>query len=276
MRYRSSCGRTRWHISCDAILVVHSIVVRGLNLIPARGIKTLEALPRLKAAIRATINPLLPDGITEITVVAGAGRGRRLLINPRSEKFYWTGMHELVVQDALCEMLRPGLTFWDVGAHIGFFSLIASRILGLTGHVHAFEPVPQNAERFRRNIALNDVRNISVHEIALAASDADSVMHSHLSTLMWTLRRTEGDGNGVTVHCRTLDALAQELGPPDVIKIDVEGVECDVLRGGRRLFERGHPHLILEFADGIMPVEARNLLESYQIAKISQSHWIFT
>jgi precorrin-6B methylase 2 len=82
---------------------------------------------------------------------------------------YALGTSEPEIQDVFAEHVRHGGVVWDIGANIGFYSLIASRLVGEDGKVFAFEPLPANLDAIARNIALNGVENIEV--VGLALSD---------------------------------------------------------------------------------------------------------
>ncbi len=204
---------------------------------------------------------------------SGSAAGLRLIIDARNEKFFWTGTHERSVQQTLSEILKPGMVFWDVGANIGFFSLIASRSVGATGQVHAFEPMRANRERLAKNITINGSGNVTIHDCALAASSGEAILHSHYSPLMWTLLPERGHRQGVIVRCETLDKLAQRLGAPDVIKVDTEGNELEVLRGGAGLLSSNTPAIFYETDEATL-AETRNVLPAYRFRCLDERHWL--
>ena len=163
------------------------MVVSLVNRVPAR-LATLFRQGGVLARVAAPVlERVLPDHPREIVVRGGRARGVRLVAELKREKFYWTGGYESRVQDALAEELRPGGSFWDVGAHLGFFTLLASRLVGPEGKVHAFEPLPANRARLETGISLNDATNVTLHPVALAGRTGSAVLHSHGSTLMWSL-----------------------------------------------------------------------------------------
>lgn len=218
--------------------------------------------------LRPLVNRLAPEGQTWVAVRSGPAQGVKLLIDAKKEKFLWTGLHEPAVQQALTELLRPGMTFWDVGAHVGFFTVIGARLVGAEGRVHAFEPVEQNRARLEAAIEKNGCGNVTVHEVALSSTPGEAVLHAHDSSAMWSLA---GEGSGVTVHTETLDSL--DLPPPDLVKIDAEGVELEVLRGGRELLSEVRPALLVEFTTEKLVEEARGLLPQYRFDHLDGNHW---
>jgi FkbM family methyltransferase len=207
-------------------------------------------------------------------VQSGAATGLSLIIEPRTEKSFWTGNHERSVQQVLCEMLKPGMIFWDVGANIGFFSLIASRLVRETGQIHAFEPMDANRERLIKNLAINGCTNVTVHDCALAADSGDAVLHKHGSSLMWTLVAERGQPEGITVRCATVDELAQGMDEPDLMKVDTEGNELEVLRGAMGLLSSKAPAILYETDEANLS-EARNLLRArYNFIRLDKRHWL--
>ena len=244
-----------------------------LNALPGPIAASLRSDALLTRALRPLVNRLVPPRPTWIVIRSGPARGLHLLIDPKTEKYYWTGTHEVAVQQAISSSLKPGMTFWDIGAHIGFLTLLASRCVGDPGHVHAFEPMEQNRARLLAAIPRNGCKNITVHAFALASTSGDAVLHAHESSLMWTLVRERGRPAGRAVRCRTLDELAGSLPLPDLIKIDVEGAEVEVLRGGSRLLGTERPTLIVEFSNDTLLAQAQEFLPFYTFERLAPRHW---
>lgn len=151
------------------------------------------------------------------------------------------------------ELLHPGSRVVDVGAHVGYFTVLFSRLCGADGFVHAFEPEPSNHRLLRANLLVNDCSNVAAH--ALAVSDAAGTDALYLSPdnggdhrLYFGAGRTR-----CSVRTDTLDeALAGER--VDFIKIDAQGAEPRILRGMQRLIAREREHLgvLMEFAPGLL------------------------
>ena len=222
------------------------------------------------------VNRLLPAEESIVEVRGGAGAGLRLRIQPRREKFYWTGAYEPHVQDTLRRLLAPGMTFWDVGAHAGFFTAIAARLVGERGHVIAIEPLPANRSRLVATIDLNDLSNVTLLPYAVGAASGQTTLYRHGSSSMWTIVAERGEGAGEHVECRTLGELAESAPRPDVIKIDVEGAELDVIRGGVDFLLEACPKLIVEFSDDEAAAKARALLPGYRVERLGPRQWLLT
>ena len=223
--------------------------------------------------IRPIANRALPDRPTRIIVRAGAGAGLRLVINPRTEKYYWSGLYEPRAQEAIVERLTSGDVVWDIGAHIGFLSAIAARTVGPKGHVVAFEPLPANVLRLTQTVEMNGLTNVSIRDVAVASSIGTATFHVNPSSAMGGLAATEG-GEGIDVQTTTLDAELDVSLPPRLVKIDVEGFEEQVLAGGRRLFTEVRPSLIIELLTEAAVARAQSLLPRYALRLIDEMNFV--
>jgi FkbM family methyltransferase len=254
---------------------LRELIVQLGNHVPASAARAFGPKSRASLLARPLVNRILSDRPIVVTVRSGVAYGTKLQIQPHSEKFYWAGQHEVEVQRAIVELLRAGDTFWDVGAHIGFFSLIASRIVLSSGRVHAFEPYGPSRARLQTNLDLNNAGNVSVSPQAVAAKAGLAQFYAARETPMWTLVRGMGEGPSIEVSCTTLDEQADVLGEPTLIKVDVEGAEVDVLRGASRLLVSEHPpSLIVEFTNDDMRLEAALLYPSWRFVQLTNRHWI--
>lgn len=194
------------------------------------------------------------DSRTWIQVQQGPAKGIWLHLNPRTGHDYFNGEVEPEVQAVLQEHLRAGMTFYDVGANIGFFSLLAARLVGAGGRVIAFEADPEIAARLREHAARNDSARISVEEKA-AWSSAAPVFFARADA---SLSPDRGLGHVVTagaaetaqetirVETVVLDEYAARVCAPDFIKCDVEGAEVEVFRGARKILMEKKPILLCE------------------------------
>jgi FkbM family methyltransferase len=224
---------------------------------------------------RPLVNRLVPSGMQVIVVRSGEARGARLLADLRREKYYLTGAYETQLQRALVERLGRGSTFWDVGGHAGFFTIFGARLVGEQGRVHVFELLPENRRRIEEAVELNGLGNVVVHECAVSAGSGAATLHAHDSTSMWTLiEERRGHESELTVSVRTLDELTEDLGTPDVIKLDVEGAEVEALRGGSLLLKDTKSAVFVEFSSPELLAAGRALLPDYRFDQISGNHWL--
>lgn len=169
------------------------------------------------------------------------------------------------------EILAPGKVFIDIGANFGVYTLVASRLVGETGSVLAFEPTAQSFATLRQNIELNHFSNVSAFQVALAQETSKARLYYGWDPVGNSLGMDPLRGNeGEEVQIETLDKLLGENGIDhvDAIKIDVEGAEELVLRGAVRCLTTQRPIVIFEFNPGcaarleLSAWGARDLLES--------------
>ena len=153
----------------------------------------------------------------------------------------WLGTYEVEKQRAIAKLVQPGMTFYDVGAHSGFYTLLFSRLTGAEGMVYSFEPCAQNVGFLLRHIQLNALSNVRIVQAALA--DTPGLYPMSVDYNSYTNRLCAEEQTPLLVPTITLDAF--EARPPDLIKIDVEGAEGKVLRGASRILSKGRPALFI-------------------------------
>lgn len=209
--------------------------------------------------VHTLVSKLVRDG--EVIVPHGHLAGLRLVASGSSAG-YLLGTTEPAVQETIVRLLEPGMTFYDVGANVGFLTVLAARSVGPTGHVYAFEPLPRNVAVLRRNLALNAFDNVTVSESAVS----DGVRRGHISDrdpVMASLVVDAAPGT-IPVGVVAVDELVMtgRVKPPDVVKVDVEGHEPAVIAGMSDTLRRYRPSVIYELHadDGGDPVA--NLLTS--------------
>lgn len=178
--------------------------------------------------------------------------GVKLLIDPAKDKgvelaLYQTGTYEKGTIQLLGDFLKKGSIFMDIGANIGLMSTIASKIVGEKGRVYAVEANPKTIEVLRHNCAINQCENIEILPIALASEKGSAILYEN-----WNVNRggasliSQGDEHGITVSKERLDDLFSPDSPVHLVKIDVEGFELEVLKGGVAWFKTQQPVFIIE------------------------------
>lgn len=189
-------------------------------------------------------------------VVRGPLRGARLVLgSPGGEgggASLFVNLFERRQTASFARVIQPGDVFFDIGANIGFYTLLGSRLVGPKGSVVSFEPVVRNLSYLYRHVTLNRCRNVSV--LAAACSDratlatfsiAQNVGEGHLDTVADVPGRSMTAGKAL-VPTVTVDSVAEKLGVlPDVMKIDVEGAELEVLRGAETVLRARRPQIFL-------------------------------
>ena len=209
------------------------------KLLPQGLKQAIYRRPELARPIRRALNRAAPRGLTVVEVAAGSLAGARLSLDLQAEKYYWLGTYEPDLQAAVAEFVRPGFVIYDLGANIGFVTLLFARAVGESGYVYAFEPLPQNQERLQYNLELNRLQE-RVECIAAAVVDRQQVVEflTGPSHKMGKVQGSAGHealtyGEPIAVQGISLDVFAGEAGrlPPDLIKIDIEGGEALALPG---------------------------------------------
>lgn len=191
---------------------------------------------------------------SDVRRVAG-GPGEGLKIVPlEGDREIARGTYEAPVQAAVLANIEPGGVVYDIGANVGFFSLLAARQVGLEGSVYAFEPVPRNAAAIERSARLNGFSNLEVFALAAGAAGGieDLNLARHIGGAVLAAIGAPPDRNGsVPVEVVAIDEFipARSLRPPSLVKIDVEGAELAVLRGMSATLRAHQPILICELDD---------------------------
>jgi FkbM family methyltransferase len=230
---------------------------------------------RAGRVLRPLLNAVLPTRPLRVTVLSGPARGVKIVIEPQREKSYWAGTHEPAVQRALVDTVRPGMTVWDIGAHAGFFTALCSRRVGPTGRVHAFEPGGQSRARLEETIRRNGLRNVVVHACAVGAERREGVLYGVGRSAQATMRPIAARASSSNpVEVRTLSDLWDELGAPDVIKIDAEGAELGIVEGGARVLESGNVTLVVEMHNEDSAAQLLRLLPEHGRDRIDETHWV--
>lgn len=147
--------------------------------------------------------------------------------------------------------LTPGMVVLDVGAHAGFYSVLASKRVGSSGHVFAFEPSPRERARLQRHLHLNRCANVTVEGVAVgeAAGDGELFVFDEKRTGCNSFHLADTRGAcAITVPIRPLDGYFERgvFTKVDLVKMDIEGAELSALRGAERLFRATRPALLCE------------------------------
>jgi FkbM family methyltransferase len=169
-----------------------------------------------------------------------------------------TGAWEPDSWAAIAQHLRSGDTFVDVGAHIGYYTLKAASTVGASGRVLAIEPNPRTLEQLKDNVQASNATAVTI--FPFACSDSEGILElfaaPSVNTGESSLSRLNASQEGAAVvsykvRARPLDDIVREanVSRVDVIKVDVEGAEYVVMKGGSATLSRFHPLLIAEVVD---------------------------
>jgi len=235
-----------------------------LRFAPSLG--RLRRVPILGVLLSWTSRKLVPpDSLIWVQIQRGPSEGLWIRVNPRTGQNVQQGIGEPEVQKALIEHLRSGMTFYDVGANIGFFSLLAARLVGSQGCVISFEADPEIAARLRENLARNQFAHARVEEKAVW-SESSTVSFARVDPNTSPDRglghvAANGSASGtITVEAVSLDQYIASHPAPDFLKCDVEGAELAVFQGAANLLSGKRPILLVEIHS---PENHRGLLEQF-------------
>lgn len=192
-----------------------------------------------------------PEGFRWIKV-----RGMHLYVDGTDEIIYPAlvayGSHDPEEHDLIESLVQPGMTVLDVGANIGIYTVTCANLVGPEGRVYAFEPEPGTFALLRANLETNGVKIATVYQNAL--SDEEGVATLFLDrwnagghTLLEGNVTTQ-EGGTTLIEMLTLDGVfAEERVVADFVKMDAQGFEGHVVRGGREFLTRGRTTLLMEF-----------------------------
>lgn len=184
---------------------------------------------------------LVPSSLV-IPVLQGRLRGRKWIVGSGTHGC-WLGCYEYEKQKLFVQKVGIGDIIYDIGAHVGFYTMLAAECLGPSGKVLAFEPVPRNVAFLKRHISLNGYSNVTVIEAAV--SDRSGTASFHMSGDDHSAGHLATSGQ-FYVQMVTLDELTEEGMPiPDLIKMDIEGGELPALMGAMQLLVTKHPTIFL-------------------------------
>lgn len=202
---------------------------------------------------------------TSYRVLTGPLKGAKFILGAMSGEgggasVYYNRM-ETEQTAAMLNEIRPGGTFFDVGANIGYYSILASRLVGPKGKVVSFEPLLRNLSYLQRHVELNQAANVRILPFAVSNQNTILSFSTGENSAMGHIDR-EGSGE-VLVQAVTLDEIADRLGLlPDIIKMDVEGAEMDVFRGAERIMKEGRPTIFLSTHSARLRTDCLALLKN--------------
>ena len=188
---------------------------------------------------------LLPSQTT-MPILQGPLKGKKWIVGA-GQHGCWLGSYEYDKQGLFKKSILEGSIVFDIGAHVGFYTLLASILVGHKGKVFTFEPLPRNLLYLKQHLKLNHIKNVKLFEAAVSSScdfayfDApdNNLPKSYLGKLS-----TQGK---LKVKTFSLDKLLEqgEIVAPTHLKIDVEGAEISVLEGANKILAEAHPMIFL-------------------------------
>ena len=204
---------------------------------------------------------------TQMPIMQGRLKGKKWIVGSSSHGC-WLGSYEYGKQRLFERTIAPGSVVFDLGGHVGFYTLLASELVGHKGQVFVFEPVPRNLLYLREHLRLNQVSNVTVIESAVSDKSGAVAFDEGLNSSMGHI----ASHGRLQVKTVALDELVSkgEIPVPDYMKIDIEGAELLALVGSKSMLAKSHPTLFLATHGSRVHQECCRLLQSlgYQIQAI--------
>jgi len=161
------------------------------------------------------------------------------------------GIWEPTETDYLLDRLKPGDTFVDIGANVGYYTVIAASLVGPQGRVMAFEPDPGNFELITANIAINQLQNVHAFQYAVSDSAGAATLHTNKFNTgdfrLWEGLDLPDEHKGDTVQVETRRLLRSQVPAGALVKIDTQGWEAKIVLGNFDVICRAS-HVIFEFS----------------------------
>lgn len=179
--------------------------------------------------------------------------------------------NEFVLLDYL---LLPGMTFLDIGANEGLYTVFAASKVGKGGAVHAFEPSERERHKLKSNVALNKLENVTIHDCALSDRVESMVLnvaedrHAGINSL-GSIPQGVRTKEQLQVYSNTLDNIATTIALQniDFIKVDIEGAETSFLRGGEHTISTFKPGFIIELNNEALSSQGTSVAELFSLLK---------
>lgn len=228
-----------------------SLLTCAVSVVPYALRDHVRRIPGVAAAQRWLFRRYYAGREFTHTIDAGPARGLRFFIQLPQDKAVWLGNYERAFAEALREAVRPGGVCYDIGGYRGFMA----GVMALNGarEVVVFEPMTANVAAIQRLRELNPQLPIRCLELAVGDTDGEASFLIMPQASMGKLdnspfQKENRGASELKVRTARLDSLLarEEIAPPKVVKIDVEGAELLVLQGATGLLTRHRPRLFIE------------------------------
>jgi FkbM family methyltransferase len=218
----------------------------------------LQRAPVLYRPLRALLVGLVGKGGSR-EIVVGPLAGYRLCLGPADRNAYLVNEHEPEIVDVIHEHCLPDMHVLDLGAHIGYFTLLLAVRVGPRGHVYAFEPNPSNFAKINSMIVTNGLTNVNVFPCAVADVNCEMSFTVEPTGQMGHISpdQSAASPETVTVDAVRIDDMFGESGLKrlDFVKMDVEGAEPKALAGMGELLRRFGPTVVCEWHPSVAGID---------------------
>jgi FkbM family methyltransferase len=229
----------------------------------------------MNKSLKASIRKLLPKQFRPHRIMSGPLSGMRIVTSWNDYPSAIIGYNERPLLNWLGENVKSGETWLDVGAHYGYTTLAMSRLVGAGGRVFTFEPTLSTAGCVSKTVLLNKLSQVTVVPMGLGSPATLELVRIATSRGM-SDSTLKGNGESeVTIFVASFDWLWPQLSGPDAridgVKIDVQGMELEVLRGMGTWLRAWKPKLAVEIHEGVDRQVLLALLESFGYSRDSKA-----
>jgi len=204
-----------------------------------------------------------------LPILQGSAKGMKWIVGS-GVYGYWLGSYEMEKQKVFSKSISEGDVVFDIGAHVGFYTLIASKLVGETGKVYSFEPFPKNISYLKKHIRLNKLDNVKIVDRAVSNKTGEVFFEAGQNSSTGKISK-----NGQKIQSIKLDDFIKENIPvPDIIKMDIEGGETETLKGAEITLRKYRPVILLATHGKEIHKECLKLLErlNYQLESIGEKN----
>lgn len=232
--------------------MIEDLIPRLLGWVPVSWRRTIIGPPDKPSAAATLVHRLinrLPRPQSDIAACHGALQGYRMSADWERFRSFLYGTWEPNVVQAVTSAIKPGMSIIDVGAHVGYYSLLFAKCTGPSGQVVSFEPSEANFALLKKNVELNHLSNVQLFHEAVYSKTCDITINVPEDL------HNSGNASICQMDCSkplqvkaiTLDSFcASSNFHPDFLKMDVEGAEYDVLVGAQRVIAEFRPKMLIE------------------------------
>lgn len=212
-----------------------------------------------KAKTGKLLKRILPSNMI-VPILQGRLRGKKWIIGSSNIEC-GLGSYEYEKRILFEKMISKSSVVYDIGAHVGFYTLLASELVGREGKVIAFEPVPRNLKYLKRHLVINHCTNVIVIEAAVSDKFGISFFSENPCSMIGHLSE---EGN-LMVKTVSIDELIKRdmIPAPDYIKIDIEGAEMLALKGAKSTLSNFSPKIFLATHSPKIHLDCCNFLTSF-------------
>jgi len=233
------------------LIKCYRFVTRPLK---GRGLNKSPLLMRISSSIIRKISPLYVD----------LRQGFKLMVEDEEFVSYqYHGEYEPVTTQVIKDQIKKGDVVVDIGANIGYYTILFSRLVGSDGLVYSFEPGPKNFSMLKQNVELNGCKNVILEQKAVAGKSGIVELFLHERGGNHSIVDAKGCVGLIKVDCVSLQDYFKDR-RVDLIKMDVEGAEYQVVKGADAILNSG-VKLVIEF--NIDSMTARHI-DSKKLLKI--------